>query len=113
MKLYFYGIECRNNEAGEREHFISRKEVEARETPKLYLPAQKSNDFPCDYVRLPKECVDIEETCDGYLILTRPDDEAARAFWKRRYENSADTFTRNAEEYKKQAEECRKIAASL
>lgn len=113
MKLYFYGIECRNNEAGEREHFISRKEVEARETPKLYLSAQKSNDFPCSYTRLPREYVDIMEIYDGYLILTHPDDEAARAVWKRRYEHSADTFTRHAEEYKKQAEECRKIAAAL
>lgn len=111
MKLYFYFIEFRLLESGETEHFLLRKEMEARETPKLYLPAQDIA-FPCYLTRLPKERVDAGIS-DGFLILTKPDEEAARALWKQHYEKNADTLTRRAEECRKLAEANRKIAANL
>lgn len=120
-KLYFYTVEYRFLESGECERFLSRKEKEARETAKLYLPAAQVRDddfpgspvFPCGLTRLPKERVDTAEVSEGWLILTKPDDEAARAAWRRRYAGIADMCTRQAEENRKQAEECRKIAATL
>lgn len=111
--LYFYHMNHRLDESGETEHFLECVEAEARETAKLYLPATKNGGFPCWLVRLPKERVDSGKIDDGFLITTKPDEDAARAIWRRHYEKNADTFAYRAEECRKSAENCRKIAASL
>ena len=113
MKLYFYRVDFRFLESKEIEHFLSCDEAEARETPKLYLPATKDDDFPCYLTRLPKDRVDTGEIDDGWLITTKPDWEAAREIWKQWYMDCADYNTRRSEEYRKNADDQRKIAQSL
>lgn len=121
MTLYFYNMDFRRDETGEYTHFVFRKEAEARETPKLYLPTAQTRDddfpfapvFPCGLTRLPKERVDTAEVSEGWLILTQADDEAARAAWRRNFAEAADMYTRRAEENRKQAENCRKIAETI
>lgn len=113
MKLYFYTVDYRYLGSGKTEHFLSCKESEARKTAKLYLPATQSDVFPCHLTRLPKDRVNTGEISDGFLILTEPDEESARAIWRRHYEKDADFYTRRAEECQKGAEHCREIAASL
>ena len=116
MKLYFYGVQAqrRPNAENKPEYelaFVCR-EAEARETAKLYLPTQE-REFPCCLTRLPKDRADTGEISDNWLILTTPDEETARAVWRRYFEKNAESLTRRAEECRKQAEEWRKMAASL
>ena len=116
MTLYFYGVQTqrRPNAENKPEYelaFVCR-EVEARETAKLYLPTQE-REFPCYLTRLPKDRVDTWEIRDNWVILTKPDEDAARAVWRRYFEENAESLTRRAEECRKQAEEWRNMAASL
>lgn len=120
MKLYFYSVDS-YFEGGVWKRLISRKDIEARETAKLYLPVAKAPGdnypgvpvFPCDLNRLPKERVDTPEVTKGWLILTEPSDETARSAWRRHYAKLADMYTRHAEEYWKHANECRETAETL
>ncbi len=110
-KLYFYTVDFNNAEGAK--HTLTCTEVEVRETEKLYLCADKNMGFPNGLCRLPKNTVDTGSVYDGYLILTKPDEESARAVWRRHYGENADTFARRAEQWRKYAEECREIAATL
>lgn len=120
MKLYFYSVDT-VFEGGKVKRWISCKAIEARETAKLYLPVEKAPGddypgaptFPCGLARLPKQRVDTPEVTEGWLILSAPDDEAARGAWRRHYAKIADMYTRRADECWKKADECRKLSENL
>lgn len=119
MKLYFYFVESRLRENDApglpeiREYVLSVKEVDVRETQKLYLPATQDAEFPCYKRRLLKKKVDTGGIDNDYLIFSKPDEEAARAIWRRDYLKNAAFFDSRAEAMRRQAQKCRKIAAYL